>query len=234
MQSPRIEMITQKYIIGNWKSNKSILEVENWFKTISQLFTTVDLQNSNIEIVICPPFVFLPLASELIQKNKLPIKLGAQNVSPYANGAFTGEISAHILSEWVKYALIGHSERRKNFCEDDIVLTEKIKRVNEEKITPILCIPDEFTLIPLGLDIVAYEPIWAIGSGKTDSPENADKVAKKIKENKNITKVIYGGSVTPENVTQFLEKDNIDGVLPGGASLDPVKFWEIIINASRK
>lgn len=226
-------MSKKKYIIGNWKSNKNLAEVINWFDSFQVLYSqNQDLNLDYTEIVLCVPFILLPLAKKLRDEYSLPIKLGAQNVSPFGNGAFTGEISAIQASEFAQYVIIGHSERRNHFHEDDKLLAEKVKRANEAKLTPIYCVQDENTFIPDGVSIVAYEPVWAIGTGKTDSPENANHVASLIKLKCDGKTVIYGGSNTPENTKSFIIQEHIDGVLPGGASLEAGKFWGMITNAA--
>jgi triosephosphate isomerase len=223
----------RKYIIGNWKSNKNLQETGFWFENFSELL----LENKqkkleDIEIVLCPPYVLLPEVKKLVTQYNLPIKLGGQNISPFPNGAYTGEVSASQIKEWVEYVIIGHSERRTNFHEDGKTLFAKVKRANEEGLKAIYCIQDQNTEIPKRVDIVAYEPVWAIGSGRTDTPQSAEKVAQTVKSKNRDALVIYGGSVRGDNVKGFLSCKNIDGVLPGGASLDPLSFWEIIVNAA--
>lgn len=223
----------KKYIIGNWKSNKNSTETEDWFKTFSELFVgSGNVSSDNVEIVVCPPYILLPLAKKLRDDYKLPVKLGAQDISPFGSGAYTGEVSGSQLSEFVDYVIIGHSERRNNFGEDDKLLTEKVKRAKEAKLRAIFCVQDENTNIAGGVDIVAYEPIWAIGTGKTDTPDNANRVAQAIKKKWDGDVLIYGGSLTADNVKIFTDTEYIDGVLPGGASLDAVKFWEMIVNVA--
>lgn len=223
----------KKYIIGNWKSNKNSEETKVWFETLSELYKeNKNIKIDNLEIIICPPYVLLPQARVLMDQYKLPIKLGAQDVSPFVNGPYTGEICASQISEWAEYVIIGHSERRINFHEDDKMLFDKVERAQDAGLKTVFCIQDKNTEIPEGIFIIAYEPVWAIGSGKTDSPEEAQRVAKTIKYKRDESLVIYGGSVTGENVSGFLSKENIDGVLPGRASLDPYRFWEIIVNAA--
>lgn len=223
----------KKYIVGNWKSNKNSQEAESWFKKFHELYKSQTFTKGNLEIVVCPPFSYLPLAKKLLIEFLLPIKLGAQDVSPFGNGAYTGAISASQIAEFAQYVIVGHSERRSNFHEDDQQLFEKVKRANEADLEVIYCIQDENTPIPTGVKIIAYEPIWAIGSGKTDTPDNADRVAAKVKEGHTDAILIYGGSVNQDNVEGFLKTSHIDGVLPGGSSLDPQKFWEIVVNAAK-
>lgn len=221
----------KKYIVGNWKSNKTSVEVEAWFKQFASLFTASKEKLGNLEIVVCPPYIYLPLANKLQHEFNLPIKIGAQDVSPFQNGAYTGAIFASQIAEFAKYVLVGHSERRSNFHEDDAQLFEKVKRAQEANLEVIYCIQDENTSIPQDVKIIAYEPVWAIGSGKTDTPENADRVAARVKEKHKEAVVIYGGSVNQDNVVGFINTSHIDGVLPGGSSLDPQKFWEIVVCA---
>lgn len=219
----------RKFIIGNWKSNKNTQETKSWFKTFNESYLgNKNISLGNVEAVLCAPFILLPLAQKLRDAYRLPLKLGAQDVSPFPNGAYTGEISSYQLTEFVEYVIIGHSERRNNLGEDDKLLTEKVKRAIEAKLKVIYCVQDENTFIPEGVNIVAYEPVWAIGTGKTDTPENANRVSQTIKKRWSKETLIYGGSVTVENVESFLDTEYIDGVLPGGASLDPAKFWQII------
>lgn len=223
----------RKYIIGNWKSNKNIKETILWFQVFSKLYLESKQPGLEMtEIVICPPYVLLPQSKNLIDQLKLPVKLGAQNISSFSNGAYTGEVSASQVKEWAEYVIIGHSERRTNFREDNKMLFEKASRATEAGLKSIFCIQDKDTQIPEGVTIIAYEPVWAIGSGKTDTPDSAENIAGLVKEKTKNTLVIYGGSVKGDNVVGFLSQKNLDGVLPGGASLDPYSFWEIIVNAT--
>lgn len=223
----------KKFIIGNWKSNKNISQTKDWFKIFQELFHQNQPENLNdIETVVCLPYILLPLAKKLQSEYKLPLKLGAQNISPFDSGAYTGEVSGVQISEVAEYVLIGHSERRKNFMEDDNILSEKVKRANEAKLNSIYCVQDENTFVPPDVQIVAYEPVWAIGTGKTDTPQNANNVARMIKEKNKIETLIYGGSVTEANIESFVAEKNIDGVLPGGSSLDPARFWQMIVNVA--
>ena len=183
------------------------------------------------EIIICTPFTLLPFCRSYIDKDKLPIELGAQNISPFEEGAYTGEVSAKQVAEFAQYTIIGHSERRKYFFENEDMLTNKVSLALSNNLTPVFCVQDATTPVPQGVSIIAYEPIFAIGSGHPDTPESADKVAYEIKQKNNIPFVLYGGSVTAENVNTFTKMENIDGVLVGGASLDAEKFAEIIKNA---
>lgn len=222
-----------KYIIGNWKANKSLSETEEWFETFAAVYNkNKTIRLDNLTIVICPPFIYLGKAATLCGSYNLPIKLGGQDVSPFENGPFTGEVTASQLAKLAAYVIIGHSERRTNFGEDDQMLMKKVTMAKAANLQPIFCVQDENTFIPKNVSLVAYEPVWAIGTGQADTPENANKVIERIKEKNKIETVIYGGSITPENVSSFLKTSSIDGVLPGGSSLDPGKFWQMILNAA--
>jgi triosephosphate isomerase len=132
------------------------------------------------------------------------------------------------LADWV---IVGHSERRKNFGETDGVLAKKVQQAKSTGLKIVYCVPDDHTGIPYGVDVVAYEPVWAIGTGESDTPENANMVITRIKAKSQVSRVIYGGSVTAANVASFVGQASIDGVLPGGVSLDPEKFADLITNA---
>ncbi|OGH21359.1 MAG: hypothetical protein A2958_00980 [Candidatus Levybacteria bacterium RIFCSPLOWO2_01_FULL_38_13] len=232
------------FIIANWKSNKTINEAEEWLEEISN----IKYQISHIEykeIILCPSFTLLPNLKSYIVNHKLPFKLGAQNVSKFREGAYTGEVTAQMISGLVKYCIVGHSERRKYFNENDDDVIEKIKLLLEYKIMPILCISDLSQLdsyVNRGRQIIGrseeilfvYEPPDAISGGgeyKPDSPEDSNLYAGKIKERIGEIKILYGGSVNSDNVASFFSQPNIEGALVGQASLDPREFVEIIKNA---
>lgn len=223
----------KNYIIGNWKSNKTAAEVKSWFDYFNRNFQKKNLAASGqLEIVICPSFIHLNLVKALIEKYQLPLKKGAQNCSPFEVGSYTGEVAASQLKELAEYVIIGHSERRKYFHENEKILEEKVKKLKEKNLEIIFCVQDDKTPIPEGVKMVAYEPVWAIGTGRAESPHEANKVAASILEKRTIKKVIYGGSVTPENIKGFLQEESITGVLPGKSSLDPALFWQMITNAA--
>ncbi len=216
------------FIVANWKSYETNFEAIQWIAKFSDYnFATLN----NKEIIVCPPFTVLSELATYIRKNKLPVRLGAQNVSPFPKGAHTGEVNAEEIKVLGDYVIIGHSERRNEFGEDDEMLKQKVNIAIENGLMPIFCVQGVETCIPEGVEIVAYEPVFAIGTGKPDTPENANDVIGKIKEINSVEYVLYGGSVTPENVDSFTSKKLIDGVLVGGASLDPDKFFKIIENS---
>ena len=213
------------YIVANWKSNKTEAEALEFFSEFSKIYKPVEGKG----VIICPSFTSLSSSLKFINENNLDIKLGAQNVSPFELGAFTGEVNSAQIKEFCSYCIVGHSERRGKFSEDLSMINDKIRQLEKEKITPIVCISQISQLEGLLLTddaLVAYEPLSAIGSGKPDSPQDDENIAKEIK-----AKVLYGGSVNEQNVAGFTSSLSIDGVLVGEKSLDPQSFLQIINNA---
>ncbi len=229
------------FIVANWKSNKTLQQTEAWFAEFSP--PAGGFQFSNKEVIICPPFTLLPNLKSYLLNHKSAVRLGAQDISPFDEGAYTGEVNGTQIKEFADYVIIGHSERRKHFGETNEVVENKIIQAIKNNLTPIICVSSLTQISKLKSQnyssklknmgktmIIAYEPLFAIGSGKPDTPENANNMAKKIKEIINVP-VIYGGSVTDKNVLSFTSMPNIDGVLPGKASLDPQVFISLIVNA---
>lgn len=241
-------------IAGNWKMHKTVSEAVEFVSEFRKLYKDTD-----IRACICAPFVQLPALSEMLKDTD--IKLGAQNLHFAEKGAFTGEISADMLREiGVDYCIIGHSERREYFAETDESVNLKLKRCFEAEITPILCVGEneserdagkafEKVGLQLSLDlsgipsedvssmVIAYEPIWAIGTGKNATPEQAEEMCGFIRgvieglyDEFVADEIIiqYGGSVKPDNAEEILNMPNIDGALVGGASLEPANFMKII------
>ena len=216
------------FIAGNWKSNKTLAEAGEWLEQLRTQNAELNDQIKDIILVLCVPFTLLHFLSYQIKQFKLPIALGAQDVSPYPYGPYTGEVSARQIHEFAEWVIIGHSERRRYFKETDEMLKQKVEQAKQVGLKIIYCVPDDQTAVPEGIDVVAYEPVWAIGTGKSDTPDNANVVISSIKEKTKARVVIYGGSVTAGNVASFVSEPAIDGVLPGGASLDPEKFAALI------
>lgn len=217
------------WIVANWKSNLNLSESLEWINKVGpQLNKREDLQ-----VVVCPRFSALPELHQEIQANNYPIMLGSQNLSPFETGSFTGEEPATLLKELVSMSIIGHSERREKFAETDEMIAEKIKQAQASGIEPILCIQNSETPIPEGVKIAAYEPVFAIGTGTPDTPENANKVASQVKSMKSELSILYGGSVNSENCQSFVDQENINGLLIGKASLDADEFLKIVANCAK-
>lgn len=219
-------------LFANWKSNKTKNEARNWIFQISREKFPEELQ-----VIILPPFTLLDFLDSFIKVNNLSIKLGAQDLSLFEKGAYTGEINAWQIKEFAEFVVIGHSERRKNFSEDANIINGKIKQANLAKLIPIVCVSTIEEAEALSSDkelIIAYEPPGAISTSgsfaQAEDPKSVGEFAKKIKEKMNI-KVLYGGSVDKENVKIYTSLEHIDGVLVGGKSLDADSFIGIINNA---
>lgn len=212
------------YIVANWKENKDQKEAMDFLSDFSRNYEP----RANVQVIICPPYLVIPAVSEFVKSNNIQVELGVQDISKFPEGAHTGEVSAKEAAEFASFAIIGHSERRA-LGETDEDVKNKAEMATKFNIEPIVCVVNENVPIPSLAKIVAYEPIEAIGTGNPDTPENAEKVAKAIKsKNNQVQSVLYGGSVTAENVRTFTEMEDIDGVLVGGASLDPQEFSAII------
>lgn len=219
------------FIVANWKSNKTISETEKWLHDFDEKLKRENISLENKEIIVSLSFTLLEHANYCSSNLKLPLKFAAQNISPFEEGAYTGEVSAKQIKEFADYVLIGHSERRKNFLERDEMLFKKVELAKQYGLIPIFCIQGKDTKVPKDVEIVAYEPVFAIGTGNPDTPESAEKIANYIKVNTGVRYIFYGGSVTSANIKKFTKMPNIDGALVGGASLDPRKFLEIVANA---
>ncbi len=225
-------------IVGNWKSNKTIDEAIHWFQDFSVLWTKQPIVTEQIKIILCPAFIHLTQLTSFIDSHHLPIALGAQDVSPYESGTYTGGISAEMLKRLVSYSLVGHSERRQHFHEQEAELIKKVERLRKAGIEPIYCVQKPDQEIPQGCNLVAYEPVWAISRGdpyatKPESAENANQIASQLKQKYGTNlKIIYGGSTNPDNVASYVKQEFLDGILPGGASLKADTFYHLIRNAS--
>jgi triosephosphate isomerase len=245
-----------KLIAGNWKMNKDIHETVDLVNGIKERLNGL---YGNIGVVICPPFVSLVVASGLLKGTR--IKLGAQNMHHQNDGAFTGEISAMMLkSVGCDYVILGHSERRQYFKETNEFINLKVKQALSSNLTPIVCVGETLeeresgvtdqiittqvkgvlsglTIQDIEKIVVAYEPVWAIGTGKTATPDQANQVHKLIRKlvaqlyswavaEKLI--IQYGGSVNPQNAFELLSQPDIDGALVGGACLKADSLISII------
>lgn len=222
------------WIIANWKSNKTIQEALEWVSIVCPKIP----KSEYVKVVVCPTFSCLSKVAKEIKVNNFPLLVGSQDLSPFGVGAYTGEESAVLLRELVSLSILGHSERRKNFSETNELIAQKVKQAQYAGIMPLLCVQGENTPIAESCKLVAYEPIWAIstgltntpGAGRADTPENANKVAQAIKSknSQEDLEVIYGGSVNSTNVEGFINQPWISGVLVGNASLNAEEFVKII------
>lgn len=223
-------------VIGNWKATKTVKETVEWAKVAKE-----DLEGVNhAEVIVCPPYNSIPFLSSLFKDTS--VSVGAQDVSKFKKGYYTGEVTVEMLDGLVDYCIVGHSERRKYFGETDDDVIEKVNNLIDYSIKPVLCISnldqlDSYldrgkTIVDKAEEIVfVYEPPGAISGGGSyhpESPEKADENAGKIGEKlgKEIV-TLYGGSVNPENAAEFFSKENIDGGLVGQASTNPHTFVDI-------
>lgn len=207
------------WLIANWKSNKTISEARDWILKVGPQIP----KKENLKVVVCPTFSCLSEIKKIISVNNFSIMVGSQDLSPFGSGAYTGEESASLINQLVDLSIIGHSERRQNFGESDEMVAKKVEQANLNKIIPLVCIQAEDTPVPPDCQLIAYEPVFAIGTGNPDTPENANQVAGKFSQG-----LIYGGSVNSENIASFISQQNINGALIGGASLDAGEFIKII------
>ncbi len=218
--------MNKKLYIANWKSHKTKEEAIIFFNSLKTEIDKVDL--SDKEIVIAPPFTLIAECRDLIEKHNLPVKLAAQNVSPFPQGAYTGEVNARQVAEFAEYVIIGHSERRKYFHEAEADLENKIREAKEVGLTIIQCVQDENGIVHKGVGIVAYEPPSAIGSGDPDDPEHVAYVFKNISADNSDVSVLYGGSINPGNIKSYLGIEKLAGFLIGGASLEADSFISLL------
>lgn len=249
--------MSRKYVIAaNWKMNMTPSETASFLASFLETFPAP----TSVEIVLAPPFVSLAKAAELMAGQRA-VGLSAQNMSHERSGAFTGEVSAAMLEEvGCQYVILGHSERRSIYGEDDVIINKKVHAALAAGLTPILCIGEsleerdggqlEFVLSQqlegslAGIDatqmpgiIIAYEPVWAIGTGRTATPEQAQETQAYVRSVIErlfgasvaaAVRIQYGGSVKPGNAGELISQPDIDGFLVGGASLDPASFAEIV------
>ncbi len=240
------------FIAGNWKMNTTAAEAE---RLVLEMLERLD-KIEGVEKVLCPPFVSLVAISMMLQSSS--IKLGAQNMYFEAKGAYTGEISPLMLSELCEFVILGHSERRWYFGETDEQVSKKVKAAVANRLKPILCVGErledneagkteevvsrQVTAALSGTEpvrdfVIAYEPVWAIGTGKAASGKQAAATIQSIRDvlaklwNKTVARdlrILYGGSVTGANIAEFISHPEIDGALVGGASLKAEEFVGIV------
>ncbi len=246
-----------KIVAGNWKMNKKFEEADELLYNISEKLTEKPVED--VQVIVCPPSVYMEIATDFAEESDL--KIGAQNVSQYVSGAYTGEISVEMLSSIdVEYCIVGHSERRKYFGETSEMLANKVNNLLEYGIEPIFCVGEQlaereagthFELVKEHITeglfhlsegefsnvVIAYEPVWAIGTGKTATPDQAqemhafirslitEKYGEEISEQ---TSILYGGSCNAKNAKELFANKDVDGGLIGGAALVAEDFIAIV------
>jgi triosephosphate isomerase len=245
-------------IAGNWKMNLNHLEAIAVTQKLS--YSLDDKDYDAVDVVVLPPFTDIRSVQTLIDGDRLRLSYGAQDLSPDASGAFTGDISGSMLNKLgCSYVAVGHSERRAIHNEGDEIVNRKIKAALANEITPIFCVGEELSIREAGTHVehvlnqirnglkgfhkpdlkkivFAYEPVWAIGTGKTASAEDAQEVCAAIRielakigsaEIAEAARILYGGSVKSSNIVEIMKQVDVDGVLVGGASLDAEEFARI-------
>lgn len=252
-------MARQPLVVGNWKMNLNHLEAIALVQALA--FTLTPAELARVETVVLPPFVDLRSVQTLVDGDRLALRYGAQDLSPHASGAWTGDISGAMLAKLgCSYVLVGHSERRQHHGEDDALVGAKLRAASAVGITPILCVGEQLD-VRLGTDhcahcadqlaaalrgvsreqargvVVAYEPVWAIGTGEVATPGDAQEVCAALRarlgelcgaDHAAAARVLYGGSVNPDNAAELLAQPDVDGALVGGASLAADAFAAVV------
>jgi triosephosphate isomerase len=246
-------------LAGNWKMNLDHLQAVAFVQKLHWTLKDAKHEDGSVEVAVFPPFTALRTVQTLLDADKIPFSLGAQDLSTKDSGAYTGEISGAFLAKLdARYVIIGHSERREYHAETDDVIAAKVQAALRHTLVPVICVGETAddlekfgaSAVPVGqlqvalegvpgdADIVvAYEPVWAIGSGKAATPEQAQDVCAKLraviadklgKDAADRTRVLYGGSVKSSNIASFMREPDVDGALVGGASLVVDEFAAII------
>lgn len=247
---------------GNWKMNLTHVDALGLVQKLAWTLKDNKYDPEQTEAVVIPPFTAIHTVQTLINGDRLPLEYGAQDVSRHDDGAFTGEVSADMLVKLgCKYVIVGHSERREYYVETDELVNLKAKKALEKGLTPIICVGegldvrqegrhvehathqvadalDEVSAEDVASLVIAYEPIWAIGTGKVATPTDAQEVAQAIRAKiadlydsatSESVRILYGGSVKASNVADIMAQPDVDGCLVGGASLDPESFAAIVL-----
>ena len=256
-QQPKIQGLP--LMAGNWKMNENHLEAIALVQKLA--FTLSDKDFSRVEVAVLPPFTDLRSVQTLVEGDRLRLSYGAQDLSPYAKGAYTGDVSGPMLAKLgCDYVLAGHSERRQYHHEDDALVNSKVKAAFRNEITPIMCVGETLEVRQQGQQVnhcvsqvtaglagltdeqvasmvIAYEPIWAIGTGEVASPDDAQEACAAIREcvsaihgpaTATRLRILYGGSVKSDNIAPIMAQPDVNGALVGGASLDAAEFARIV------
>lgn len=243
-------------IAGNWKMNAGGVDGCRLAEAVAGELSALE----DVEVVVAPPFTALAAVAQELSESNSPIHVSAQNMAAETAGAYTGEVSAAMLLECgAKWVILGHSERRGLFGESDELVVRKVRAAVKARLKPIVCVGETLAereagqtlevvrrqllgVLPIlaeepGYGVIAYEPVWAIGTGRTATAEQAQEVHAAIRETllglseelSEGTRLLYGGSVKPENAESLLSRDDVDGLLVGGASLDAGDFAKIVL-----
>jgi triosephosphate isomerase (TIM) len=246
---------------GNWKMNLDHQQATHFVQKLAWTLEDAKHDYDQVEVAVLPPFTDIRSVQTLIDGDKLGLRHGAQDLSQHDAGAYTGEVSGAFLAKLgCTYVIVGHSERRRYHGEDDSVVNAKVKAAHRHGLTPILCVGellevrrqdrhvphcmDQLAAALAGVDaraasrlVVAYEPVWAIGTGEVATPQDAQEVCEAIRRGlaelydpplADTTRVLYGGSVKASNIAGIMAQPGIDGALVGGASIDPAEFASIV------
>lgn len=254
-----VVMTRTPFLAGNWKMNLDHLQAVAFVQKLSWSLKDASHENGSVEVGVFPPFTDLRSVQTLIDADRIAFSLGAQDLSVHDSSAYTGEISGQFLSKLrVKYVIVGHSERREYHAETDEVVAAKVQAALKHGLVPVICVGETAddlekhgaSAVPVGqleraLDgvkadaeiVVAYEPVWAIGSGQAATPQQAQEVCARLRELVSAklgadaaarTRVLYGGSVKAANIASFMREPDVDGALVGGASIVVDEFASII------
>ncbi|KQS22219.1 triose-phosphate isomerase [Frigoribacterium sp. Leaf186] len=246
-------------IAGNWKMNLDHLQAIAFVQKLAWSLKDAKHDFESVEAAVFPPFTDLRSVQTLLDADKLDLALGAQDLSAHDSGAYTGEVSGQFLSRLdVRYVLVGHSERRTLHAEDDEVIATKVAAAHRSGLVPVICVGETaddleqhgpsavpvaqlraaLAQVPASAEIVvAYEPVWAIGSGQAATADQAEQVCAALRtalseitgsDAAAATRILYGGSVKSSNIASFMREPNVDGALVGGASLDVDEFASIV------
>ncbi|MFC1653409.1 triose-phosphate isomerase [Patescibacteria group bacterium] len=230
-----------KYVIGNWKSNLNITETKNWIKTVKK---SLSENSENLKIILCPGYTHLPI----FKSDLKDLALGAQTISSFPDGAYTGQVSARTLKDYIEYVIVGHSERRTYLKETDNTINNQVTQAIESSITPIIAVDkknwhSQLSIInsqQLSQSLVMYEPpeaisqqVGPVGKGSAAPIKEVVEMIKKIKSEFSFKASIYGGSIKSDNIKEFLSQEEIDGVLPGSASINPDEWVKMITIAAK-
>ena len=247
------------FIAGNWKMNLDHLQAVAFVQKLHWTLKDAKHEDGSVEVAVFPPFTDIRTVQTLLDADKIPFALGAQDISSHDSGAYTGEVSGAFLAQLdCRYVIIGHSERRTLHHETDVDVNAKLLAAHRHGLVPVVCVGETAedlerhgpSAVPVsqlrtaleGVDaskelVVAYEPVWAIGSGQAATPEQAERVCAALRAliaellgdaAAESTRILYGGSVKAANIAAFLREPNVDGALVGGASLDIDEFSSIV------